>query len=285
MNEQITKKSDLKTLINSETMREQFSRALPKHLSVERFTRIAITALTRTPKLMDSTPESLMKCLLDCSAMGIEPDNRRAYLIPYGNQATLIVSYMGLIELIRRSGDVVSIRAETVCENDKFSWKDGQISHEIDWRNPRGKMQAVYAEAVMKSGEKQTAVMTKEEVEAIRKKSKASGSAPWTEHFDEMAKKTAVRRLSKMMPLSSEIMDHVSKDDEQFSGMRNVSPISPISPITPIENQNKEIETETKGNGEVIDAEAEVDLWEETPKPQPKKKMNLEELIRNAPEE
>jgi len=256
-NETITKKSDIKSLINSDTMREQFSRALPKHLSVERFTRIAITALTRTPKLMECTPESLMKCLLDCSAMGIEPDNRRAYLIPYGREATLIVSYMGLIELIRRSGDVTSIRAETVCENDAFSWRDGQVSHEIDWRKPRGAMQAVYAEAIMKSGEKQTAVMTKEEVEAIRKKSKASGSSPWTEHFDEMAKKTAVRRLSKMMPLSSEIMEHVAKDDEQFGGMRNVSPMK--EPVLSL----PKFEAEIKGNGEVVDAASDEVLWGE----------------------
>ena len=226
MSEKLTEtKQDLKSLINSESMKEQFARALPKHMTPDRFIRVALTALTRTPKLMQCTPASMMKCLLDCSAIGIEPDNRRAYLIPYGTEATLIVSYMGLIELIRRSGDVTSIRAETVCENDFFTWENGQVEHKIDWRNPRGKMQAVYAEAIMKSGEKQTAVMTKEEVEAIRKKSKASGSSPWTEHFDEMAKKTAVRRLSKMMPLSSEIMDHVAKDDEQFSGMRNVSPM------------------------------------------------------------
>ena len=226
MSEKLTEtKQDLKSLINSESMKEQFARALPKHMTPDRFIRVALTALTRTPKLMQCTPASMMKCLLDCSAIGIEPDNRRAYLIPYGTEATLIVSYMGLIELIRRSGDVTSIRAETVCENDFFTWENGQVEHKIDWRKPRGAMQAAYAEAIMKSGEKQTAVMTKEEVEAIRKKSKASGSSPWTEHFDEMAKKTAVRRLSKMMPLSSEIMEHVAKDDEQFSGMRNVSPM------------------------------------------------------------
>lgn len=239
MNETVTNKKDIKSLINSDTMREQFARALPKHLDVDRFTRIAITATSRTPKLLECTPASMMKCLLDLSAMGIEPDNRRAYLIPYGKEATLIVSYMGLIELIRRSGDVVSIRAETVCENDEFTWVNGEIEHKIDWRKARGAMQAVYAEAVMKSGEKQTAVMTKSEIEAIRDKSKASGSTPWTQHFDEMAKKTAVRRLSKMMPLSSEIMDQVTRDDE-YAGMRNVTPPTPNITLPKFEPQNAE---------------------------------------------
>lgn len=224
----------IKSLINGESMREQFARALPKHLSPERFQRIAITALTRTPKLQECTPASLMKCLLDLSAMGLEPDGRRAHLIPFENrklgivECTLIVDFKGLVELIRRSGDVVSIRAETVCEKDEFDWTDGQVTHRINWREDRGAMQAVYAEAIMKSGEKQSAPMTIKEVEAIRARSRSGTSGPWVTDFAEMAKKTAVRRLSKMLPLSSEIMDHVSRDDDQFAQtMRNVTPPAP----------------------------------------------------------
>ena len=233
MNTAITKPHDIKSLINSDAMREQFAKALPKHMTPDRFVRIAITATTRTPKLLECTPASVMKCLLDCSASGLEPDNRRAYLIPYGKECTLIISYMGLIELIRRSGDVISIRAETVCENDSFSWTNGQVNHAVDWRKSRGKVQAVYAEAVMKNGEKQSAVMTYDEVEAIRKRSKAGTSGPWVSDWAEMAKKTAVRRLSKMLPLSSEVMDQVSRDDDQFAGMRNVTPATPPSFVLP----------------------------------------------------
>ena len=229
MNTALTKKQDIKTLINSDAMREQFARALPKHLTPERFARVAITALTRTPKLAECSPASMMKCLLDLSAMGLEPDGRRAHLIPYGSEATLVIDYKGLVELIRRSGDVVSIRAETVCEKDEFDWRNGEVTHRVNWRDNRGAVQAVYAEAVMKSGERQTAVMTKAEVEGIRNRSKAGQSGPWKSDWAEMAKKTAVRRLSKMLPLSSEIMDHVTRDDEQFAGMRNVTPAAPAS--------------------------------------------------------
>lgn len=221
-----TTKGDLKSLINSDAMRDQFSRALPKHLPADRFCRIAITALTRTPKLAECSQASVMKCLLDMSAMGLEPDGRRAHLIPYGKECTLIIDYKGLVELIRRSGDIVSLRAETVCEKDEFEWSDGQITHRINWREDRGGMQAVYAEAVMKSGEKQSAVMTRKEVEAIRSRSRSGTSGPWVTDFAEMAKKTVVRRLSKMLPLSSEIMQHVERDDDQFKAtpMRDVTP-------------------------------------------------------------
>ena len=245
MSTEIAKKAkpqSLKELINSDTMRDQFARALPKHLSPERFTRIAITALTRTPKLAECTQASVMKCLLDLSSLGLEPDGRRAHLIPYKQECTLIIDYKGLVELIRRSGDVASIRAETVCEKDEFQWVNGEITHSINWRTSRGKVQAVYAECVMKSGEKQTAVMTYEEVEGIRKRSKASGSGPWVTDWSEMAKKTVVRRLSKLLPLSSEIMSAVEKDDDQFS-MRNVTPstakitgvIDPFAIAAPVE--------------------------------------------------
>jgi recombination protein RecT len=238
-----TQKNDIKSLINSDSMREQFARALPKHLPADRFCRVAITALTRTPKLAECTPASMMKCLLDLSAMGLEPDGRRAHLIPYGKEATLIVDYRGLVELIRRSGDVVSIRSETVCERDEFSWQNGEITHRVNWREDRGKMQAVYAEAVMKSGERQTAVMTIAEVEAIRKRSRAGTSGPWVTDFPEMAKKTAVRRLSKMLPLSSEIMQHVERDDEQFSGnqLRDVTPKG--NPFDAFSDEPEKIET------------------------------------------
>jgi len=223
-NTEMTKKpTSLKGLLTQDNIKAQFALALPKHLDAERFTRIAITALTRTPKLQDCTQESFFRCLLDLSAAGLEPDNRRAYLIPYGKECTLIISYMGLIELIRRSGDVNSIRAEIVCEKDGFAWDNGVITHSVDWLNDRGAMKAVYAEAKLVSGETQSCVLTKSEVDGIRGRSKAGQSGPWVSDYNEMAKKTAVRRLSKMLPLSSEINEHITRDDDRLPP-RNVTP-------------------------------------------------------------
>ena len=161
-------KNDLRTLINSDRVKAEIIRALPSHVTPDRFIRVMLTALTKTPKLMECTQESVMRCMMDCSALGIEPDGRRVHLIPYGKECTLIIDYKGLVELVRRSGNVTSIRAEHVCENDEFSWENGVLNHRIDWRKPRGEIQAVYAEAKLASGETQTAVMTREEVEGIR---------------------------------------------------------------------------------------------------------------------
>jgi recombination protein RecT len=222
---------DIRSLIASDKFKEQCAAALPKHLTADRFARVALTALTRNPKLQDCTRESLLRCLMDCSALGIEPDGRRAHLIPYKDQCTLIIDYKGLIELVRRSGDVAAIRAETVCENDGFDWENGTITHRIDWRKSRGEVQAVYAEAKLASGETQTAVLTKDEVEGIRKRSRAGTSGPWVSDWGEMAKKTALRRLIKLLPLSVEIADAVERDDDRVE--RDVTPVPAKLPPVP----------------------------------------------------
>jgi recombination protein RecT len=222
---------DIRSLIASDKFKEQCAAALPKHLTADRFARVALTALTRNPKLQDCTRESLLRCLMDCSALGIEPDGRRAHLIPYGKECTLIIDYKGLVELVRRSGDVVSIRAEHVCENDSFEWENGVVTHRIDWRKPRGEVQAVYAEAKLRSGEVQTSVMTKDEVEAIRKRSRAGSSGPWVTDWGEMAKKTPLRRLTKLLPLSVEITDAIERDDDRIE--RDVTPVPAKLPPVP----------------------------------------------------
>jgi len=214
----------LKQTLNGEAMREQFARALPKHLSPERFCRVAITALTRTPKLADCTQESLMKCLLDLSAFGLEPDGRRAHLIPYGNQCTLVIDWKGLAELAMRSGIIAKLHADIVCENDVFAYNLGEITrHEIDFRRPRGDMYAAYALAQTKTGEVFVAVLSKDEIDAVRKRSRSGSSGPWVSDYNEMAKKTAFRRLAKWLPLSAEFRDAQDRDDETEQ-VRDVTP-------------------------------------------------------------
>lgn len=228
----------LKQTLSSEVMREQFARALPKHLTPERFCRIAITALTRTPKLVECTQESLMKCLLDLSAFGLEPDGRHAHLIPYKDQCTLIIDWKGLAALALRSGMIAKLHTDIVCEHDVFTYDMGEVTqHTINWKAPRGEMYAAYAMAQTKTGERFFAVMTKDEVDGIRKRSRAATSGPWVSDYNEMAKKTAFRRLSKMLPLSAEFRDAQDKDDENFvAPERDVTPkmqarATPIDPF------------------------------------------------------
>lgn len=202
--------------LGSDRFRQQVAAALPKHLTAERFARVALTAINRTPKLMECTQESLFACLLDLSALGLEPDGRRAHLIPYGRTCTLIIDYKGIAELAMRSGAVSSIHADKVCENDDFDYDRGQLTrHKIDFRKPRGDAFAYYALIRLKDGTEKCEVMTNKEIDAIRKRSKSSGSGPWVTDYDEMAKKTVFKRASKWIPLSPEIRDAIQKDDEE----------------------------------------------------------------------
>lgn len=211
----------IKDLIEGVAFKQQISKALPKHLKPDRFIRIALTALMRTPKLAQCDQASLFNCLLTLSQLGIEPDGRRAHLIPFENrkrncvECQLIIDYKGLVELAMRSGMVANIHADVVCEKDVFKYDRGAITaHEIDFRKERGLVYAAYAVCKFKDGTEKTEVMSKTEIEAIRSRSRAGQSGPWCTDWNEMAKKTVFRRLSKWLTLSPEYRDAVEIDDK-----------------------------------------------------------------------
>ena len=229
--------NSIKGLLTGDEFKTQVERALPRHLKPERFIRIALTALTKTPKLQQCTSETFFASLLTLSELGLEPDGRRAHLIPYGRECKVIVDYKGLVELVMRGGNVSNIHADIVCENDVFEYDRGEIkTHKIDFRKPRGEPYAVYAICRFKDGTEKTEVMNREEVEAIRKRSKAGQSGPWVTDWNEMAKKTAFRRLSKWLPLSPEQREALEKDDDQFE------PINVTYTETPPEKGVKALE-------------------------------------------
>lgn len=219
-------KNDLRSVLGGDKFKEQIALALPSHMKPERFARIALTALTKTPKLLDCTKESVLKCCMDLSSFGLEPDGRRAYLIPYGKECTLIVSYIGLIELAKRSGDVAKWVPQTVCEKDDFTWDNGEVDHKINFREDRGRVQCVYSKVTFKDGTTDVEVMTLDECNAVRDRSRAK-DGPWKTDYIAMCLKTAIRRHSKRMTLSSEFVEAMERDDDPIDagrGMRNVTP-------------------------------------------------------------
>lgn len=215
-NTQLATQKDVKGWLQSGQFKEAVAQALPAHMTPERFVRVALTALMKTPALAQCSQESILKVMLDLSSLGLEPDGRRAHVIPYGKTAQLIIDYKGLIELAKRSGEVESWRAELVCENDEFSWEDGKVHHRIDWKKPRGKLFAVYSHVRNKNGIEDFEVMTIEEVEAIRGRSKAANSGPWKTDFNEMAKKTVIRRHAKRLTLSPDMIEAMDKDFDRL---------------------------------------------------------------------
>ena len=175
----------LEGILQSPRAGEQFAKALPEHLTPDRFVRVALTCVRKNPKLKECTQESVFNALLNLSAMGLEPDGRRAHLIPYGRECTLIVDYKGLVELVRRSGDVAEIHTDVVCAGDIFEHNKGRIErHTFDLQEKRGEPYAAYAEVTFKGGGEQAVIMSFDEIEAIRKASRGANQSPWRDHLE-----------------------------------------------------------------------------------------------------
>src|SRR5271166_5869994 len=172
------KRNDIQELLASDAFKQKCALALPKHCTPDRFIRVACNALLRTPKLMQCSQASLMKALLDLSTFGLEPDGRRAHLIPFGDEVQLIIDYKGLVELIRRNGDVSYIHADVVREGDFFDYShgtDGKLVHRpLLKRNPKAdnSIYAAYSFIRLKDGSEDYDVMNIDELEAIRRRSK-----------------------------------------------------------------------------------------------------------------
>ena len=238
----------VKGWLTSEYFKQQIALALPKHMTADRFMRVALTALTRIPKLANCTPNSVIKCMLTCSELGLEPDGRRAHLIPFENRkmncvdCTLIIDYKGLAELAQRSGTISNIHADIVCENDDFQVNRGQlVSHVVDYKKPRGPMYAAYALIRFKDGGEKCEVMSKQDIDRIRSRSKAANNGPWVTDYDEMAKKTVFKRSSKWITLSPELADAMEKEDELSSPASMVEEVTGLTEAPAIE-----VETETR---------------------------------------
>lgn len=227
-----------------ERQKTEIARALPKAMDADRLTRIALTVIRTTPALMRCKPESLLGAVMTSAQLGLEPGPLgHAYLVPFKDEVTFIIGYKGLIELARRSGNIESLVAREVFEADDFEVEYGledRLYHKPLIRGDRGKVIAYYAVAKYVGGGHTFLVMSRDDVEKHRAKSAAKNSGPWRDHYDEMAKKTCVRALSKYLPLSVEAARAIAQDESVHAGVVS----------------DEDLDTEpTYIEGEVIDAE------------------------------
>lgn len=199
-------------------MEPQIRKALPSVITPERFTRMVLTALSSSPKLQACTPMSFMGAMMQAAQLGVEPNTPlgQAYLIPYGGLCQFQLGYKGLIDLAYRSGEVSSIQAHEVHENDTFEYEYGlepKLRH-VPAQTDRGPVTFYYAVLKLKNGGVGFEVMSREDVETFaRKKSKAYNNGPWKTDFDEMAKKTVLKKVLKYAPLKTEFARAVASDE------------------------------------------------------------------------
>ncbi|WP_114146687.1 recombination protein RecT, partial [Escherichia coli] len=180
-------------------------------MTAERMIRIATTEIRKVPALGNCDTMSFVSAIVQCSQLGLEPGSAlgHAYLLPFGNKneksgkknVQLIIGYRGMIDLARRSGQIASLSARVVREGDEFRFEfglDEKLIHRPG-ENEDAPVTHVYAVARLKDGGTQFEVMTRKQIELVRSLSKAGNNGPWVTHWEEMAKKTAIRRLFKYL--------------------------------------------------------------------------------------
>lgn len=202
---------------NLHQMAPQFQAALPKHVTVEKFTRVAMTAIQNNPDLAQLDRSSLFGAIVRLAQDGLLPDGREAAIVKFGNKAQAMPMIAGILKKVRQSGDVAKVSAQVVYEKDEFVWRlgfDEDVTHNpppLD--QPRGKAIGAYATAVLKDGSRLLEVMNFDEIEQVRKVSRAAGNGPWVQWWGEMARKTVMRRLSKRLPMSTDLEDDFERDE------------------------------------------------------------------------
>jgi recombination protein RecT len=204
-----------------DSMIGQFAAVLPAHIPVERFGRVVLTAVQTNPELLNVDRRSLWNACMRAAQDGLMPDGRLGALVVYNDKrrgpiAQWLPMIAGIRQKVRNSGEVITWEVHTVHERDLFDFQLGDapmISHR-PVRGDRGKIVAAYSIAVMKTGDRSREVMWIDEIEDIRKASKAGNSGPWVTHYGEMVKKTVAKRHAKVLPMSSDLDDLLRRDDE-----------------------------------------------------------------------
>ncbi|HET9376390.1 MAG TPA: recombinase RecT [Chthoniobacterales bacterium] len=217
----------LRELIESDKFKNQIAPLLPDGVTPARFVRVTLTSALKNPKILKCSRDSLLRCLLEICSFGLEPDGRRAHLIPRlknkgkpneSLECTYIIDYKGLKELFFRNHDIVDEHSDVVREGDHFICRFGSnklLEHEPLIKN-KGTIYAAYAHVTLPGGGQQFDVMNSDEIEAVRHRSLAAEDGPWVTDWPEMSKKTVFRRLAKSIPLSQKSREVLEKEDEMI---------------------------------------------------------------------
>jgi recombination protein RecT len=197
------------------------------NLSPQRLYQLCLSTINREPALAECTVESVLGCFMKCSSLGLEPSSvdglGRAYILPFGNknmngrkEATFILGYKGMIDLARRSGEIKDISARAVYEGDEFTYQFGldEQLHHVPAAKRGTNLTHVYLVAHFRDGGHYINVMTREEIDAARKRSKAGTRGPWVSDYEAMARKTVVRRSFPYLPVSVQAQEAASVDEQ-----------------------------------------------------------------------
>lgn len=254
----MTTMRDVNALIGSK--RAQIESVMSGATTPERLYSLLQSAVTHEPKLLQCTPESIIACCMKCAALGLEPSNvdglGKAYILPYGNknyqtgqlEATFILGYKGMLDLARRTGEIKTLNATPVFEDDGIKLfmdeagqpyiKAGEVN--LNANHEPSKLQFVFLNAEFTNGGHYRTYMTRAEIDAVRARSKAGDKGPWKSDYVAMARKTVVRRAFPYLPVSTEAQSAAVSDETtphyDFLN-RNTKPVNTTTPVETIKEQ------------------------------------------------
>jgi len=190
--------------------------ALLKGSSIKPEKFLAIAQRVWSEKFRDCDPKSFLESVQSIASIGLNPDplTKQVWLIPFKDKTgkknlQLIVGYQGFVTLMRRA-KCKQINCDVVYEGDKFSYELGSephLKHTKKLSRDRGAPIATWASCKI-DGETILTVLTEQDIDRIRASSRGAedSSSPWKKHTDEMRKKSALRRLSKLIPYTAFIL-------------------------------------------------------------------------------
>ena len=220
------------TTITSPEFKAKVQQALPSNVSLDRFTRVALTAIQQNPDVAAQDRQSLYNSVVRCAQDGLLPDGREAALVIFAGKVQYMPMVAGLIKRLATAG--ISIDAQVVRENDTFEQELGDnasITHKTPrLGQPRGDIIGAYAIARLPNGMVMREVMSKEDVDQVRNASRSKNSGPWSQWYGEMARKTVIRRLAKRLPIvDASVAETIQADDDQYQ----FDATAPAQDVTP----------------------------------------------------
>jgi recombination protein RecT len=253
----------------------EFKAALPPQIPVERFIRTIITTLQMNPDLLAADRKSVLATCMRAAQDGLLLDGREAAAVMYGSKCQYLPMVGGILKKMRNSGDIASVDAQTVYQNDYFLYELGlepKLVHRPIITGERGPSICWYAVVKTKDGGIIIEVMNKADIEKVRKVSKAkSEQSPWSTWYEEMAEKTVLKRISKRCPSSADLEQVIEHDNEVIGFVQKGQAAEP-APEKEIENKPSYLKMLT-----------ETDKTEEAPFPEEAKDADKGKPAEDAP--
>lgn len=229
----------------------EFLKVLPSHITFEKFQRTVMTAITQNPELMIADRQSLLLSSIKAATDGLLPDARDAALVIFNakikdesgqdrwiKKVQYMPMYAGILKKIRQSGELSSVVSHVVYERDKFEYflgDDERITHEpYMGADNRGAIIAAYCIAKLKDGSIVREVMTFQDIEKVRRSSKAGNDdngkpkGIWSVWYEEMARKTVFRRCAKWLPQSVDMVDRIFENDDSMKTLVDSEEAPPL---------------------------------------------------------